>query len=99
MLLAEITGVESLAVAARLVTAGDAFASSAIAVVESFFAPLAAVGFMKESVELAVARRAFTGEAASGLALDSLMLSVAVEVFVGDAVLVVSRETSLFDRL
>ena len=99
---------EDTSTASYLVTAGDPLAPAAArssanaAVDESFFAPLAAVGFMK----LAVDRRAPVPAAlpvtpplvaAAGLAVESRMLSVAVEVLVGEGA--EERETSLFDRL
>lgn len=106
MLLAEITGVESLADGVLLATIGDPLAAAATSEVDSFLVALEVVGFIKESVELAVALRVFVGlllpaEAAVAvgpLLFDRLMLSVAVEVLIGDE-LEVRRETSLFDRL
>ena len=98
-----------------LVTAGDPLAPAAAkssanaAVDESFFAPLAAVGFMKLAVDrraaaaaVPVAAVALPGTpplvaAAVGLAVESRMLSVAVDVLVGEGA--DERETSLLDRL
>jgi hypothetical protein len=106
VLLAVITGVDSLAPTALLATAGDDLTSlspvSALAA-ESFFT-LDAVGFMNDSVELAVARRVLTGLPTDGAAelpreLDSRMLSVAVAVLVELVPEDEMRETSLLDKL